>query len=55
MKNLEILSEQEMRAIDGGGFVSNVTNILLGAVGSVAIAIQTGIQLVGSFFTFSWW
>jgi phage-related minor tail protein len=55
MKNLEILSEQEMRAIDGGGFVSSITTTLVNAVGSVAAAIQTGILLVGSFFSFSWW
>jgi hypothetical protein len=50
MKNLEILSEQEMRAINGGGFISNFAGFLVNAVTSVATALITGIKFIESLF-----
>jgi hypothetical protein len=46
MKNLEILSEQEMRAINGGGLISSIVGIVTG----ITSAIQTGIKFILSFF-----
>jgi hypothetical protein len=62
MKNLEILSEQEMRAINGGGLIESITNIVTSALkadwnglaAAIVDTIQNGIKLLGSFFTDGW-
>ncbi|MDR1877812.1 MAG: beta-class phenol-soluble modulin [Flavobacteriaceae bacterium] len=62
MKNLEILSEQEMRAINGGGLIASITGIVTNAIKgnwgglatSIVETVQNGIKLLGSFFTSGW-
>jgi bacteriocin-like protein len=62
MNNLEILSEQEMKSINGGGLFSSISAIINSAVnkdwGGLATAIvetvRDGIKLIGSHFTDGW-